>query len=342
MNILHRIIPFSPYIIKELEKSSLLLEKKYTALIKKEEENKKLTLQLKKTNINLKKELKEKGKELKELYNQTTIREDKKHRAKIRSIEKEIAGGFAHKIRNLYEPVILLNDRINRNDMSGENKKKLLQIFNLLKKKLPQSQFLKMIPVVEKINKNQKRMDEILDMSNNAIKKIITIINDFLVYSDIKKSKTMVDIDGIINSIINTHKKILSLHSINIHKKLKYIKSIPGDYELFYMVIQNLLLNAVRALQQKKTKAQKNKITISTYTANRNIYLEITDNGIGIPEENRDKIFEPFFTTDRREGTGLGLAFCKKIAELYNGSISVTNCDKGATFLITLPCEGEL
>ena len=341
--ILRHILPFFPDMIKELEKSSILLERKYTALKKKEEENKKLSIQLKRTNIDLKKELKEKEKELKKLYNQIVIREKTEHRDEIQRIEKGIAGGFAHKIRNLYGPVILLNDKIHRNDLLGKNKKILLQLFNILNDMVPKSQFLKIIPIVASINKNQKRMDEILSISNSAINKNITITDDFLNYSDIKKSGSIISIDSLINSIINTHRKLLSHYSIDIYKELKYKKYIQGEYEQFSMVIQNLFLNALKAIKLKKPRYRNNKILIKTYFTKKdhNFNFEIKDTGIGIPEENLNNIFKPFFTTDRNEGTGLGLALCKKIVELYSGSISVkNNHDKGATFKIILPAGG--
>ncbi len=344
IKIFRHIFPFFPDMIKELEKSSILLEKKYSALKKKEEENKKLSIQLKRTNIDLKKELNEKEKELKKLYDQIVIREKTEHRDEIQRIEKGIAGGFAHKIRNLYWPVILLNDNIHRNDLLGENKKILLQLFDILQDTLPKSRFLKIIPIVAGINQNQKKMNEILTISNTAINNNITITNDFLNYSDIKKSSSIINIENLINSVITKHKKLLSNYSINIYKELKYKKYIMGEYEQIFMVIQNLFLNAVKAIKQKKQRNSNNKILIQTYFTKKenNFNFKIIDTGIGIPEKNINNIFKPFFTTDRSDGTGLGLALCKKIVELYSGSISVeNNHDKGATFKIILPA-GEL
>jgi len=71
------------------------------------------------------------------------------------------------------------------------------------------------------------------------------------------------------------------------------------------------------------------------------IKIEITDNGCGIPEKERDVIFEPFYTT-KASGIGLGLANARKIIEQHKGSIRIKeNVGKGTSFEILIPCEEE-
>ncbi len=62
--------------------------------------------------------------------------------------------------------------------------------------------------------------------------------------------------------------------------------------------------------------------------------IEITDNGIGIPEENMENIFIPFFRT-RKNGNGIGLTLCKQIMILHQGSIQVrSKVDMGTSFAL--------
>jgi PAS domain S-box-containing protein len=69
------------------------------------------------------------------------------------------------------------------------------------------------------------------------------------------------------------------------------------------------------------------------------IEICVTDTGIGIPPEIRDKLFQPLFTTKSR-GLGLGLALCKLIVEAHGGTIAVESIvGKGATFIVRLPVE---
>jgi signal transduction histidine kinase len=69
------------------------------------------------------------------------------------------------------------------------------------------------------------------------------------------------------------------------------------------------------------------------------VCVEVTDSGVGIPEELRDKIFEPFFTTkEGRGGTGLGLAVCSGIVKEHDGWIDIDDAPRGGTiFRVFLP-----
>jgi two-component system NtrC family sensor kinase len=70
-----------------------------------------------------------------------------------------------------------------------------------------------------------------------------------------------------------------------------------------------------------------------------NVQVEVTDTGVGIPQENITKIFEPFFTTKEiGKGTGLGLAVCYGILTEHGGSLDVqSTVGVGTTFTISLP-----
>ena len=69
--------------------------------------------------------------------------------------------------------------------------------------------------------------------------------------------------------------------------------------------------------------------------------LAFADNGIGFEEKYLDRIFQPFQRLHARqvyEGTGMGLAVCRKIVERHNGTITAhSQPDSGATFIVTLP-----
>ena len=71
------------------------------------------------------------------------------------------------------------------------------------------------------------------------------------------------------------------------------------------------------------------------------VIIEITDTGIGIAEEIKDRLFDPFYTTkEEGQGTGLGLSIAYGIVQKHNGRIVVTSvAGKGASFFIHLPIE---
>ena len=67
------------------------------------------------------------------------------------------------------------------------------------------------------------------------------------------------------------------------------------------------------------------------------VFIEVTDTGEGISEENLKSLFDPFFTT-KMTGTGMGLPITLRIIEEHKGSIKVkSHAGKGTTFIITLP-----
>ena len=98
--------------------------------------------------------------------------------------------------------------------------------------------------------------------------------------------------------------------------------------------------DAVDEIRQSRDPPQEDKkITIKTESTARDIVVEISDTGPGIPEDIIDRIFEPFFTTKAvNKGTGLGLSISQKLSQLMGGKIWVeSNLGKGSTFYFTLP-----
>jgi signal transduction histidine kinase len=98
-------------------------------------------------------------------------------------------------------------------------------------------------------------------------------------------------------------------------------------------VITNLVKNAIQA----NTHNNSPRIDVSVNQKNNLIEITVSDNGIGVTEENKVRIFEPKFTT-KSSGMGLGLAMVKNIVETYNGNITFTSEEhKGTLFKVTLP-----
>ena len=84
---------------------------------------------------------------------------------------------------------------------------------------------------------------------------------------------------------------------------------------------------------------EKGILRIKTHADDKNVHVEISDTGKGIPPEHIERIFDPGFTTkERGEGTGLGLSISRSIIEKHHGKIMVdSEIGKGSTFRIVLP-----
>lgn len=170
--------------------------------------------------------------------------------------------------------------------------------------------------------------DEII----NGIKKLGEIIERIAEHSRIYEPKLeKVDIEWLINEVIQEFKKSNPCEIIFKSEKVGILNIDPGQWRRVFL---NLFQNSYEA---KKEGCQ---ITIS---ANRSqhplssVYIEISDNCGGIPNEILEDIFEPFVTT-KKKGLGLGLSFVKEIVEVHNGEIKIeNNPGVGAKFIITLP-----
>ena len=108
---------------------------------------------------------------------------------------------------------------------------------------------------------------------------------------------------------------------------------VLADKDQLIGVFSNLMKNAVQSIPDNR----RGKLAISLRREASFIVVEISDNGIGIPEDQRDKIFTPNFTT-KSSGMGLGLAFVRNIVEEASGKVWFTSTYKiGSSFFVSLP-----
>jgi two-component system, sensor histidine kinase len=102
-------------------------------------------------------------------------------------------------------------------------------------------------------------------------------------------------------------------------------------------LFQNLIVNAIKYCHKSVIP----NVHVSVNDAPSHFHFSIKDNGIGIDPQYHDRIFEVFerlHTKDEYEGTGIGLAHCKKIVEMHGGRIWVNSTpEKGSTFHFTIP-----
>ena len=116
---------------------------------------------------------------------------------------------------------------------------------------------------------------------------------------------------------------------------------ITGDRSRLEQVMMNVISNAIKYTPDGGT------IEVDAGIIGKNVWMEVSDNGIGIPKQDRERIFERFYRVDKarsREsgGTGLGLSIAREIVLRHNGSIALTDHDgPGTTVRILLPIRQE-
>ncbi|UCF62900.1 MAG: PAS domain S-box protein, partial [bacterium] len=141
--------------------------------------------------------------------------------------------------------------------------------------------------------------------------------------------------DGIEDTLTIVHHELK--HTVTVKKeygKLPKISCYPGRLNQVFL---NLLINAKQAIRDKGT------ISIRTYQQEKNVFIEIRDDGVGISQQNLKKIFDPGYTTKGvGVGTGLGLSIVYQIILDHRGKINVeSEVGKGTVFTVMLPVNLE-
>jgi two-component system NtrC family sensor kinase len=173
------------------------------------------------------------------------------------------------------------------------------------------------------------------------------IVKSLLAYSrQTRANKEILPLNDLVEQSLSLIRDQSLFINIEVVKELSdEIMLIRADRNQLNQVIINLVINAVDAMERKGT------LTFRTYCDRGKrkgvkksgpagfAYLEVSDTGCGIPDDNLPRIFDPFFTTkDPGKGTGLGLSTVYGIVQAHGGNIWVKETSKeGTTFILEFP-----
>jgi signal transduction histidine kinase len=184
--------------------------------------------------------------------------------------------------------------------------------------------------------RDRETFDKLTGQLKTEVARINQQISDFLNYSRPAKANLQpVDARKVVEDSLRIVEAGTEEHNIKISLvENEGVAKIMGDPEFLRSVFNNLFINAMHAMES--TGGRMN-VKISPDGDGKYVDFEISDTGVGIPEENLSKIFEPYFST-KETGTGLGLAIVQKIVDIHNGTISVQSREgEGTTFILKLP-----
>lgn len=192
------------------------------------------------------------------------------------------------------------------------------------------------------------KLDEVslryLEKVHTATNRMFSMIEGVLSYSTINSSSQVperVDLNEVIRQIQTDLELVIQQKSATVqHEDLPELEGAPV---LLYQLFYNLMNNSLKFAKEDTPPIVR--ISSSLSSDDNENYAQITfaDNGIGFEQSQADKIFDTFTrlnSKDRYEGTGLGLALCKKIVERHGGTIeAISEMGEGATFIIRLPVK---
>ncbi len=190
---------------------------------------------------------------------------------------------------------------------------------------------------------DQKSLDY-LDRMDGASRRMQTLINDLLSFSRVTtKGRPLVPVDlrEVVDHVL--HDLEVAIGESGAMVNVGVLPTIDGDALLLGQLFQNLIGNALKF----NHKDRPSKIWVEAVMIGGRWLLSVRDNGIGFDQEYAEKIFTVFQRLHGRseyEGTGVGLAICRKIIERHGGTIRAkSDGHQGAAFLIDLPRSiGEL
>lgn len=194
------------------------------------------------------------------------------------------------------------------------------------------------LETLQKHKLDEERRQKLMDKTLQETLRLDTLINNILISSQLdhdgyKASKEEVDFSEITTRLVEelsaryTDKEFTAHITEGIY--------LYGDPLLLKLLVSNLLENA------NKYSGKQGRIICQLLKEKTTISLIVSDEGIGIPEEEKKKVFDKFYRigneqTRRTKGTGLGLFICKKIVQSHGGEISITdNIPQGTTFIVT-------
>lgn len=179
--------------------------------------------------------------------------------------------------------------------------------------------------------------DYIVRMQKAAVR-MSNLIDDLLSFSRVTtRAKPFVDVnlDEILEEVLdNLSVRIEETGAVIDKDSLPQVKADPSQIK---QLLQNIISNALKFMPPQVTPH----IRIRCEQTDSHYCLQITDNGIGFDEQYLEKIFTPFqrlHGKDEYQGTGIGLAICRRIVERHGGQISArSEPDAGATFILDMP-----
>ena len=146
-----------------------------------------------------------------------------------------------------------------------------------------------------------------------------------------KKDYTEIDLPEFISRMASAMQPLAVAKGLQISAVRERGLLVITDPEKLELILQNVLSNAIKY-------TEKGRISLDCGSRKKMFFIEVTDTGIGIPEDKKELIFRRFYRGDKAHGIGLGLAIVKELLDVMGGSIAVESAEgKGTIFRIWLP-----
>ncbi|QNL52026.1 hybrid sensor histidine kinase/response regulator [Olivibacter sp. SDN3] len=188
-------------------------------------------------------------------------------------------------------------------------------------------------------SKNPEEIQDILSLvrtSSEHLDNYVINLQDFYKTKQGQLHYEAIDLNSIFQDLLKVFQA--AIITTNIHFIVKNDLQTPfqSDKTLLQIILYNLIANAIKF---QKPDTDEKKITIHSYIEDKQVYIALTDTGIGIKEQHKDNIFNLFYRASSQfEGSGLGLYNVSQAVQKLHGQLTVNSVPgEGSTFTIKLP-----
>lgn len=276
------------------------------------------------------------------------ITERKKHEANILQLNENLERKVEERTKVLHEALLELENSKEQLSQALDSEK----LVNDMKSRFvtmashefrtPLSTILSSISLISKYEHgdNEEKVDKHVQRIKSAVTNMTLILNDFLSAEKLQEGKVLVrmeegNLPELTGSIINEVQGIQKPGQKIDYQHGGISSTCFFDKQIMRNILLNLISNAIKFSPENKP------IKVRTRIEEKELFIEVSDEGIGIPEDEKEHMFERFFRSrnvTNIQGTGLGLNIVAKYLEVMNGKIDFKSVlNKGTTFHISIP-----
>lgn len=177
------------------------------------------------------------------------------------------------------------------------------------------------------------RRGQLLDKAMRCLHELEGLVGDMLRFArGARLSEARVPVNEILESVRVAQEPLVGPRQRLEIEAAAGPVAVRGNRESIASALGNLVANALHHAGELAV------VRVEARPAGIDLELRVSDNGPGIADEDRERIFEPFFTT-RPDGTGLGLAVVRSIAQAHGGDVRLEPGGQGASFVVRLPAD---
>ena len=277
------------------------------------------------------------------------ITERKKHEMSIIKLNQDLEKKVEERTKVLHEALIELENSKEQLSLALDSEKHLNDMKSRFvtmashEFRTPLSTILSSISIVNKYEHgdNTEKVEKHVNRIKSAVTNMTLILNDFLSAEKLEEGKVFVRIEEnnlqeLTGSVVSEVTGILKPgQKIEYHHDGNTLAFF--DKQIMRNILLNLISNAIKFSFEHKP------IKVLTTVTEKEVKIDVSDEGIGIPDDEQEHMFERFFRSKNAtniQGTGLGLNIVSKYLEVMNGNIHFkSELNKGTTFYISIPNE---